>query len=143
MPMHDLCALADSASSSNISLPELTALFDECARHLAHPAALLDSGMVFLALNRQYARMVGLPPSAIVGKDYARVHKDTQDMLRILQCSTQGKVCEAQLVKPASVEGGTVCRSRTVTPVKSADSMVLGVLIEYHFDTAPLDDTTD
>ena len=143
LPLHDLCALADSASSSSNSLRELTVSFDECARHLAHPAAFLDAGMVFLALNRQYARMVGLPPSAIVGKDYAKVHKDTQDMLRILQCSAQGEVCAAQLVKSVSVEDGAVCRSRTVIPVKNADSLVLGILIEYHLDTAPLGDATD
>ena len=143
MPLHDLCALADTVSSSDDPERELAVLFDECARHLAHPVALLDAGMVFLALNRQYARMIGRPPSAIVGKDYAKVHGGTNDTLRILQCCTHGEGCVTELAEPVCAESGVVYRTRTVTPVKNADLLVQGMLIEYHFDTAPLGDATD
>ena len=143
MPFCALCALAHSASFSRNPLRELTASFDECARPLAHPAALLDAGMVFLALNRPYARMVGLPPAAIVGKDYAKVHRNTQDVLRKLQCSTRGEDCEVELVEPVGVGGEAVYRRRTVTPVRNADAQALGMLIEYHFGTAPLGGATD
>lgn len=137
IPLHALRDLADAALADGKDLDELTVLFDGLARDLAHPAALLDAGMVFLALNRPYARMVGLPPSAIVGKDYAKVHPNKKDMLNILQCNAQGEVCDTELLEPVEADGEALYRRRSVAPVRNADALVLAMLVEYHNDTAP------
>ncbi len=140
MPLRALRDLADTALAGGKNLNELTASFDGLARNLAHPAALLDAGMVFLALNRPYARMVGLPPSAIVGKDYAKVHRNTQDMLHILQCNEQSGMCDTELLEPVAVDGEAVYRRRSVAPIRNAETLMLAMLVEYHNDTAPARD---
>lgn len=137
MPISEFRALAAATLARGNSLRELTAAFDAFARDLAHPAALLDAGMVFLALNGPYARMVGLPPSALVGKDYSKVHRNRQDILNILQANMQGETQEAELSEPIGADNGEGYRRRSVTPLKNADAQVLGMLLEYHQGVAP------
>jgi len=143
MPFREFFALADTTFANGNSVRELTTSFDEFARSVVHPVALLDAGMVFLALNGPYARMVGLPPSAIVGKDYAKVHRNRTDIQSILQCNVQDETCETELAEPVGAAGGEEYRRRSVTPLKNADAQVLGMLLEYHFDIAPLRDAKD
>jgi len=126
--------LAATAFANGKPLRDLTAVFDETARTLSHPAALLDAGMVFLALNGPYARMVGLPPSALVGKDYAKAHRNRQD---ILQANRQDETHETELPEPFGTVGGQRYQLRSVTPLKNADAQVLGMVLQYHHGPAP------
>ncbi len=143
MPLSEFRALAAATLASGNPLRELTAAFDAFARSLALPAALLDAGMVFLALNGPYARMVGLPPSALVGKDYSKVHRNRQDILNILQANRQGETRETELAEPIGAGDGVGYRRRSVTPLKNADGQVLGMLLEYHHGVAPSRDAQD
>jgi|GEM_PF-1561949 len=129
--------LADAVGvSARGELSELLAAFDELSRDLAHPAALLDAGLVYLALNRPYARMVRLPASALVGKEHSRVHGDRQAALAILEAFTGGAPCEVPLPKPVQGPEGAVYRARRVTPIRDSGDRALAMVLEYCPDAA-------
>lgn len=137
MPPGGFRALAVTAFANGRTLRDLTDVFDEFARTLAHPAALLDAGLVFLALNGPYARMVGLPPSALVGKDYAKIHRNRQDILDILHAGMRDEPHFAELPEPLGAVEGQRYQTRSITPLRNADAQVLGMVLQYHHDPAP------
>ena len=69
--------------------------WDELTKDHPFPAALLDTRMVYLAVNGPYARAFELSPSALVGKEYATIHRDTDDVLLLLKAVTLGEAPQA------------------------------------------------
>ncbi|OIO03078.1 MAG: hypothetical protein AUJ49_05155 [Desulfovibrionaceae bacterium CG1_02_65_16] len=67
----DFQTLATESVARGERFSGLAAAFAEASRRIAHPAALLDAGLVYLSMNEPYARMLRLPPSALVGREYS------------------------------------------------------------------------
>jgi PAS domain-containing protein len=109
----------------------MMAAFEDLSRGLAHPAALLDAGMVYLALNRPYARMLQLPASALVGKEYSRVHGDKQVALAMLEVIVAGAPKVIDLPAPVPGADGVVYGARRLTPLRNAAAQALGMVLEY------------
>jgi hypothetical protein len=129
--------LTDSMSTSSCGgLHDMPTAFENLARGLAHPAALLGAGMVSLALNRPYARMLRLPPAALVGKEYSRAHGDRQDSLTVLESLGKGEPCGTALPAPVVSPDGRVYRARRATPLRNVEDQALGMVLEYCLEPA-------
>jgi PAS fold. len=133
MPFSEFLRHVDAAQSSGDSLRGLSVLFEEYARNVAHPAALLDTGLVYLALNKPYAELLGLPPAALLGREYSRAHRGAQEDSRaMLGAVVEGAPQEQPLALPLAAPDGGRYRTRCITPLKNAAAHALGMLLEYY-----------
>jgi PAS domain-containing protein len=133
IPFSEFMRHVDEAQSGGDSLQGLSAAFQAYAQNVAHPAALLDIGLVYLALNKPYAELLGQPPSALVGKEYSRAHRGgTKVSCAMLKAVIDGVPQEHPLALPLPAPGGRRYRTRCVTPLKNAAAHALGMLLEYY-----------
>jgi len=106
--------------------------WDELTKDHPFPAALLDTRMVYLAVNGPYARAFELSPSALVGKEYATIHRDTDDVLLLLKAVTLGDRFVFPLFNPAKRGDSEGYRSWSLTPLKNPKEPTVGLLVEYY-----------
>lgn len=114
--------------------PDINALIEQWAeltKDHPYPAALLDTGMVYLAVNGSYARNFALSPSALVGKEYSTIHRDTDDILLLLKAVSLGERFVFPLFSPAKQGDSEGYRSWSLTPLQDAESNNRGLLVEY------------
>jgi len=103
------------------------------ARNAAHPAALLDTRLVFLAMNVPYARMLRLPSSAIVGREYAQTRRGKGTGLELLRALSPDQPLILPPDEPGQAEEESVeaLAPRPVTPLLNELAQPLGLVLEY------------
>lgn len=130
---NDILARAVAPGAPRTTLQDMAAVFTEHARDLPHPAALLDAGMVYLAMNRPYARLLNRPASALVGKEYLEASGRRREHLSLLQALLDGKRREDLPEDPSEArpEGEGPASRRIITPLRDADARAVGLVLEY------------
>lgn len=137
MAFDDIPIRAVAPGAPRATLQDMAAVFTDRARDLAHPAALLDTGMVYLAMNRPYARLMNRPASALVGKEYLQASGRRQEHMSLMQALLKGERSEDVLDCPDGAEGPS--HRRIITPLRDADAQAVGLVLEY----APLGHAPD
>lgn len=140
IPFSAFKTIVEASESRGESLSGLAKAFHEYAQGVPHPAALLDTGLVYLALNKIYARQLGLSPSALVGREYSRVHRGRPDDARaLLDAMAQDGPCELPPLAATDGQGFQTGEARFATPLKNAQGHTLGMLLEYYPESGAAD----
>lgn len=140
IPFSAFKTVVEASESRGESLSGLAEAFQEYAQGVPHPAALLDTGLVYLALNNIYARQLGVSPSALVGKEYSRAHRGRPDDARaMLDAMAQDGPCELPPLPAPGGQGFLTGEARFITPLKNAQGHTLGMLLEYYPESGAAD----
>jgi len=118
-------------TTQGLPLQELASSWNELAGECQFPAAVLDANMVYLAVNKPYARLHDIPPVGFAGKKYWGGARNTHTIQLLLKGAYLGEPFEFPLVRPAEGVGGLQLMNWSLTPLKSPKGLVLGLLIEY------------
>ncbi|MDO9632967.1 MAG: PAS domain-containing protein [Humidesulfovibrio sp.] len=134
--------LAAEALAQGVPVQDAAAPWLVQAEERPFPAALLDSGLVYLAANKSYARLLQLPPAAFVGKEYSRVHRlavktlarPTDDLALLHEAVSGGQALGLPL--PVALEGpdGQDYRWWTLSPLRGPEGQVRGLVLEFFPD---------
>lgn len=118
--------------ANGTALADIARRWDGLAGSSNLPAALLDSDLVYLAVNRPYAGLFNLPRSAFLSSGHQQVHGGAIQTVRILNALCTGEAFRSDVGQTVPGMGGTPPLRRVVTPLECSGGLPLGLLVEYH-----------
>jgi hypothetical protein len=135
--------LAAEALAQGVPVQDAAAPWLVQAEERPFPAALLDSGLVYLAANKPYARLLQLPPAAFVGKEYSRVHRlmvkpaalptvlPTDDLTLLHEAVSGGRALGLPLPEALDGPDGQGYRWWALSPLRGSGGQVQGLVLEF------------
>jgi hypothetical protein len=120
------------SAADGARLAELTSRWKDLTSTERRPAALLNTGLIYVAVNAPYADMFQMPASRFTALEHYQIHRNTLSVLRMINAASLGEPFQYCLGQAEMAEAGHRYRQWGLTPLMNQERRALGLLLEYY-----------